>query len=221
MCCRHCFRNSSKLHLATVPDERLDVCAERRRFPQHGRLAWDVEHVVGVLDILLENHVRMVAWIPCRQDGVEHRCSSLMGNGVANPALICGQHRIVVLRIRPDELGVRLIEFPENPLAIAVAESAVLPTRGADERLPALSGRIGGNRPSVLETHQIEDEPALVPGDERIGLYGVRVEHQKSSSSRSSKNPCGQRSTNSPVLSIRSGVALTSPSICSTKTTET
>ena len=208
-------------HLAAVHDQSCDVCGKFLRVSQHGQFTRDIEPVVRLVDVLVEDDIRMIRRVPCCQDGVEHGLCSLSAHCIANPALIGWLQPVVVLRIRADELFRRQLQLPDDPLAIQVAEIDVLAASCADQCLPAFPGRVRGNRSSVLESHQIQDEPAPVPGGERLGLDGVRVEHQKSSSSRSSKKPWGQRSMNSPVSSIRSGVALTSPSICSIKTTET
>ena len=270
MYCRHCFRNSSELHFASVSrgrvdlgarivadgsgrqieagrddgtpsvlreikipidqqhvtavhDQSCDMCGKfcMRSLSQHRLSTRNFELVVRFVDVLIKHHVRVIRRVPSCQDGVECGFRGLSVHRIANPALSCRLQSIVVLRIRADELSVRLIQLPENPTAVPVAEFAVLSAGRADECLPVFPGGVRGNRSSVLESHQIQDEPALVPGGERLGLDGVGVEHQKSSSSRSSKKPCGQRSMNSPVSSIRSGVARTSPSTLSTKTTDT
>ena len=208
-------------HVTAVHDQSCDMCGKFSRLSQHRLSTRDFELVVRFVDVLIKHHVRVIRRVPSCQDGVECGFRGLSVNRIANPALSCRLQSIVVLRIRADELSVRLIQLPENPTAVPVAEFAVLSAGRADECLPVFPGGVRGNRSSVLESHQIQDEPALVPGGERLGLDGVRVEHQKSSSSRSSKKPCGQRSMNSPVSSIRSGVARTSPSTLSTKTTDT
>ena len=200
---------------------------KRRRLPQYGNFAGHVQLGVRCVDVLFEYHVRMVVRIAGRQDGVKRLDGALVSDGVANPAFLRRRNRVVVVDrpVQPDELRVRLIErlleSPQNSSAITVAEAGVRTTGRANQRSPSLSGRVGDERPSVLEPHQVEEVSALVPRGERVGLNGVRIEHQKSSSSRSSKKPCGQRSMNSPVLSIRRRVAWTSPSTCSRKTTET
>ena len=207
-----------KHQLAAVADERTDVRRQRSRFPQYRNLARDGQFLVRFIDILLENHVRMTLGIPRREDGVELPRYGLSRNRVPNPTLFRGHDRtiVVVWPAQPDHLDVGLVQLSQDPPSITVAEIGILSASGANQCLPALSGRIRSNRPAMLEPHQIENVPALVPRDERIGLDCVRIEHQKSSSSRSSKKPCGQWSTNSPVSSIRSRVALTSPSTCST-----
>ncbi len=57
-----------------------------------------------------------------------------------------------------------------------------------------------------LRTDGIDEVPRALPCRQDGWFKGVLIEHQKSSSERSSKNPFGQRSRNSPdgsTLSLR------------------